>query len=122
MICATINHATPKAERPKPVLACDPKDTKTRQEFKKESDVNWLLKKYGGNIPMAQVRYGEEVFGVDRLQAIESIRAAHEAYLEQPEAVRAKYPDYESIYRALQDGTFSLPEAVSEAVSDAKEG
>lgn len=41
--------------------ACPPDEDKTRQEFKDESDTNWLLRRYGVNVPQASVQYGKEV-------------------------------------------------------------
>lgn len=39
--------------------ACDPSEDKTRQEFKDESDTNWLLRRYGVNVPQVKPQYGE---------------------------------------------------------------
>jgi len=40
---------------------CTPEEDRTRQEFKDESDTNWLLRRYGVNVPQASVQYGKEV-------------------------------------------------------------
>lgn len=113
---------TPLADRKRPVVECDPADTKTRQEFAKEADANWLIKKYGAGIPLRQVQFGEQVFGVDRLEAIQAVREAQEAFETAPDAVRQKYPTWEAVWSAIREGSFSLPEAPSEAPEPPKEG
>lgn len=120
MIPPIYTQTTPKEDKVRPGLACDPKDTRTRQEFKKDTDVNFLVKKYGGNIPMGNVRFGIQEFGVDRLEALQRMESAQARYDALPPEVRAEYPSWDSVMTAIVNGTFKAP--VADEVSSSAEG
>lgn len=104
----------------RPGLACDPKDDRARQEFKKESDANYLIKKYGANLPMGNVRFGVQEFGIERFEALQRLETAQETYDGLPEAVKAVYPNWEALLAAIADGTYQTP--VADEVSSSAEG
>lgn len=119
MIPPVYSH-TVKNVSERPGLACDPKDDRTRQEFKKDSDVNYLIKKYGANIPMGNVRFGVQEFGVDRFEALRRLETAQDTYDALPESVKAVYGDWETLLAAIADGSYKTPVAVE--VSSTAEG
>lgn len=63
--------------------ACDPVEDKTRQEFKDESDTNWLLRRYGVNVPQVRPQYGE----------VDMDAQYHDAVLAHQEVSEALSPD-----------------------------
>lgn len=82
----------------------DPKEDKARQEFKQESDANWLIKKYGANVPMAPTRFGEAYFDSDALSARLQASTLHGAFAALPEAIRAKYGNWQAVLEAIERG------------------
>lgn len=60
--------------------ACSADEDRTRQEFKDESDTNWLLRRYGVNVPQASVQYGREVdMDISYQDALNAQREVQEA-------------------------------------------
>lgn len=120
MIPAIYHQGTPRSELPRPGVACTAEEDMARQEFKKEADVNYLLKKYGAGVPLRQVAYGAQEFGVDALEALERVNAAQDAFNALPEAIQEKYGDWRTLSMAIADGSFEAP--VVEEVSSSTEG
>lgn len=86
-------------------LDFDPEDDKTRQEYRDESDIHFLLNKFGGiDDPRRPLQFGEADFDVDLLQAHEVIRSARERYNSLPQHIRDKYPDMLSVIAAHESG------------------
>lgn len=90
--------------------AFDPTEDKARQEFKKDADANWLIKKYGANIPVAPVAYGEANFDVDALTARVQAQTLTDAFSALPEAIRAKYPTWDAIMQGIANGSLTTLE------------
>lgn len=108
-------HDTPKDERPKPVIECKKSEDKTRQEFKNESDANWLLKRYGANVPFLNVQYGEQDFDLDRLTAINAIQRLEDSFSQLPEHIQARYGNWDNVFKAIQSGDLTTLQAAQEA-------
>lgn len=85
-------------------IACDPADTRTRQEFKATSDVANILKRHGANLNPAPMPFGAVDFDLDLQTAYETVAKVTRGYHLLPEAVRAAYPDIRSILTALANG------------------
>lgn len=106
-------------------IAFDPSSDPTRQEFAEESDINFLIRRYG-RIPdtgMA-VRFGEQLsFDMDLMTAFEAMSNARASYDQLPDHVRAKYPTIESLMAGLESGELSLamPNPGSEAPAGKQE-
>lgn len=94
----------------------DPKEDRTRQEFKKECDANFLLRKYGGGVPLASVQYGEQDFDVDRLTAINVARRLEDAFSDLPAHVRDRFGSWDAVFAAIQSGDLTTLEAAQEAI------
>lgn len=113
---AIYDHTTPKAEKDRPVVACSADEDKTRQEFKNESDANWLLRRYGANVPLLNVQYGEQDFDLDRLQAINAVQRLDSAFAQLPEHIQSRYGNWDNVFKAIQTGDLTTLEAAQEAV------
>lgn len=79
-------------------------DTLTRQEFKKETDINEILNRFGIPQFTREPIFGEVNFDQDLQQAHLTIQRARETYDELPEWIRAKYPTQESLVDAIGNG------------------
>lgn len=84
-------------------LDCSADRDMTRQEFREESDINVLLKKFGLNQQSRPLVYGEFDYTIDYQQALTSLEAAGRAHARMPAEVREKYPTT----RAMLDGMAS---------------
>lgn len=58
---------------------CDPGEDRTRQEFKDESDTNWLLRRYGVNVPQVKPQYGEVDMDIQYQDAVQAHQEVAEA-------------------------------------------
>lgn len=78
----------------------------TRQEFLRETDVNYILQRYG--LPGAQnPRFGEQFADVDLQRAIQLQEELAEAYQRLPERLRRDYGSWGSIIAAADRGELS---------------
>ena len=101
--------------------AFDPAEDRTRQEFKDESDTNWLLRRYGVNVPQVKPQYGE----------VDMDSQYHDAVLAHQEVSAALSPDQvEKLFNqgvTTGDGSSSTvgtasPTSVSEAAEVGQAG
>lgn len=112
------NHLTPKSERHRQGVACDPSEDRARQEFKSETDTLTLLKRYGAGIPLRQVQFGEAFTDVDRLTAISQVDSLQEAFTALPEHLRQKFGSWQDLVSAISRGeltTLEPPAPVEES-------
>lgn len=78
----------------------------TRQEFKREADVNYVLSRFGVNgLPQRQPSYGEQDFDLDLHGAYIANDAAGRAFNALPVALKRKYKDVPTMLNAMNDGT-----------------
>lgn len=89
--------------------------SRTRQEFKDETDTNWILKRFGIQGANRQVQYGHADFDLDLQQAHEAVNAAKIAHHRMPAHLRDKYPTYKSLLNAIESGELTSLEEVAPA-------
>lgn len=82
----------------------DPKEDRTRQEFKADADVNLLLKKYGHNIPVRPLEFGEVDYTTDLLTAKLAADRFNAAYNDLPDHIRARYGSMNAVVSAIESG------------------
>lgn len=85
-------------------LFCPESEDVTRQEFAEETDINKILKKFGGAFDSRPVSYGEYDFDVDLQEGIASIRAAQASWLRLPAEIRRRYPSWPQFLAAVEAG------------------
>lgn len=85
-------------------ISFDPAEDRTRQEFKREADANWLIKKYGGGIPLSAVRYGEQNFDLDLLSARGLVARMEAGFGSLPPEILKKYPTPAALLAAYESG------------------
>ena len=78
----------------------------TRQEFKNEADINWLLARHGAN---TQVRQGGDYTEVDySVDLQDAYRLTEEMNnLQAPEELQSKYPTWRHIIMAVETGQYA---------------
>lgn len=80
----------------------------TRQEYKDDSDVNTILRKFGVDAPIrSQPVFGQEVdYTLDLQQALGAIEQAKRANAQVPEELREKYPTWKHVLDAAETGEY----------------
>lgn len=79
-----------------------------RQEYKDESDINYMLSRFGITSPRGAPVYGEWDDSIDLQIAIESVREARQGYNDLPRELRDKFPTMEEFLRAVDNGELEL--------------
>jgi len=84
-------------------------DNPTRQEFKDDSDINFLIARYGvltnnGRTP----QYGEMDTDLDLQQAYQAVQVAENAFGDLPPQIRAKYGQWAALAQAIAFGETTL--------------
>lgn len=87
-------------------LDCSDLPDRTRQEFKEETDVNYILTRYGANAPLTQAIYGEVDYNMDLQQSLAAIETAQDAVRKLPWALRDKYYHWEMLMEGMRSGEF----------------
>lgn len=95
-------------------------ENQTRSEFAQESDINWLIDRYG-SVPPAQrqLQYGGLTnFDADLTTAFEAIERAKEAHDALPPKVKEMYPSWQllALEIARGDANPALGEELAEAL------
>lgn len=86
-------------------VRCDPAEDKARQEFKDESDVNVLLRRFGaGGFEARPVVYGTQDFDTDLQTVYAAAAVAQDGWLKLPEHVRRRYPGWPELLAAVDRG------------------
>lgn len=89
-------------------LDCSGEADVTRQEFKDDADINNILRKFGVLTNDRQPLFQGTDYNLDLQQALSSIAQAKAAHGELPENLRARYPTWQSLLTALDNGSLSL--------------
>lgn len=95
----------------------------TRQEFKSETDVNTILKKFGvGALTNSKPSDGQIIDYTLNLQdAFETVAQIREAHGNLPEALQAKYPTWQHMMRAAHSGELQKEfDAIKKSSNDAE--
>lgn len=76
-------------------LRCDPDEGRTQQQFKEESDINEIVRRFGltGELPSSPrpPQYGDFSGVSDFASAMLAVRRAEEGFMEFPADVRARF-------------------------------
>lgn len=89
----------------------------TRQEFLRETDVNYILQRYG--LPTANPQFGEQFADIDLQRAIQLQQELSDAYQRLPERLRRDYGSWGGIIAAADRG--ELTAADLKAVDEQQE-
>lgn len=92
-------------------LDCRSDIDRTRQEYKRESDINYILSRFGisgGGLPQKSPIWGETDYTLDLQQAFASIHAARDAWTNLPDDLRQRYPNWQTLLRALFTGDLKI--------------
>lgn len=79
-----------------------------RQEFKDESDINYVLSKYGITQPREAPQYGTWDDSVDLQTALDSVREAREGFKRLPEELQRKFGTMEEFLAAVNNGSLKI--------------
>lgn len=110
-----------------------PNVDRARQEFKKETEVNDILRRFGvtGATQQRQGTFGEQDFTLDLQQALSAIEQTKAAYRDMPNDLQRRYPTWQRFLNAIERGDLTLhqtdpeqkivpPEQAPLSVSDPK--
>lgn len=95
-------------------------ESTTRQEMKDEADINKMLSRFGvGAFQQRQATYGMVDFDVDLQTALHAIQEAKKAYSRMPEGLKDRYPTWQSVLNAVEDGslTFDMTQPEPETIT-----
>lgn len=105
---STIDQMPPRPKvRPHAIDFSKSEDT-ARQEFKREADVNHILRKHGGIPPGRPPQYGVVDYDVDLLMGLEAVGRTRAAWARIPDEIRQLYPDWGSVADALNAGKLEI--------------
>lgn len=74
-----------------------------RQEFKQQTDVNYIMKRYGG-VPQGLSQFGEVDYTLNLQEALTRASEAKAAYDRLPQELRQRYPSWPAILDATMRG------------------
>lgn len=80
----------------------------TRQEFKDESDINYMLSKFGVTQPRNAPMYGTWDDSIDLQNALAAVEEARVGYRTLPEELRKKFGSMEELLSAVNRGDLVL--------------
>lgn len=90
-------------------------DTKVRQEFKEESEINSLLERAGLNpLQGRQPIFTETDYTLDLQRAYTAVQEAAAAYQRLPDEIKKQYPSWESVVKAVEAGKLTGLETTKE--------
>lgn len=95
--------------------------SRTRQEFKKEVDVNQLMKNFGVTVQTEKPQYQSIDYDLDLQTALGAVAQARRAHSQLPADLRAKYPTWQSLLDAIEAGTYETPEQEETRLAAAEE-
>lgn len=90
-----------------PRIVCTVEEDRCRQEFKNETDLSFLLRKYGALPPLQSFPQAEVDFDLDLLSAkmaVEDARAAYDAF---PRVLREQL-SFQGFLAAVANGSFKV--------------
>lgn len=80
----------------------------TRQEYKDEADINYMLAKFNVTPPRGAPTYGEWDDTLDLQMAITSVKEAQAGYATLPKELREKFPSMEDFITAVDNGSLII--------------
>lgn len=102
-------------------IACTADEDKARQEFKDETDINWLLRKYGALPPAQTFTQGEVDYDLSLLDAKLSVVEARKAYDAFPRVLRESL-SFSGFLEAVANGSFKVEPLKSDSASSGSSG
>lgn len=102
-------------------ISFDPAEDKTRQEFKAESDINTLMKRYGADRAV-QLPYGDVDYDTDLRSAYAAAQDAQDVFQRLPLSVRKHFPSWYHLAQHLASIGFTIPEPKATEVSSGAAG
>lgn len=89
-------------------LVCPPEEDRTRQEFREDTDINILLKRYGvGALNRTPTEFSDRDYDVSLHDAMIASQAADAAYNALDPDVRRAYPTWAHFVQAVESGLFN---------------
>lgn len=85
-------------------IDCSDMPDMTRQEFKQETDINYLISRFGANTPLRQPIYGEIDYDMDLQRALTALSDAKQAIRKLPEPIRTKYAHLHRFIQGIESG------------------
>lgn len=83
----------------------EPNKDMARQEFKQESDINYMLSRFGITPPRGAPTYGEWDDTIDLQKAIDMTKKAQVAYRRLPKELRDKFDNMGDFLDAVENGS-----------------
>lgn len=91
------------------VIDCSTLPDKTRQEFKAETDINTVLRRFTiGDLHARTPRYGDFDFTTDLQRSLATITAAKRAFAALPQELQDKYGSWEVSLTAAATGDLEI--------------
>lgn len=88
-------------------IDCSDAEDMARQEFKEETDINNILRRFGLNgFLNNDGRYTDTDYTIDLQSALTTISDARQTFEDLPANIREKYPTMPKLVNALENGTF----------------
>lgn len=85
----------------------DQDETQTKQEFKEEADINYLLTRFGANAQQKPVEWGQEVdYSLDLQTALDAMTAAQATTKQVPPELISKYPTWRHVLAGVESGQY----------------
>lgn len=92
-------------------IDCSNDIDRARQEFKADQDINTMMAKFGMmSGQTSRPIYGETNYDLDLQNALTAIRDVKAAHGTLPEDVREKYPTWQLLLEAIENGEYETPE------------
>lgn len=92
-----------------------------RQEQKDESDLHYMLTRFGVTQPRGAPMYGEYDDTLDLQEAINATREARAAYKELPQELRNKFTSMEHLLDAIANGSLVIKDEKAPEVQPTRE-
>lgn len=90
-----------------PGIECTAEEDRTDQRYKNETDINWLLRKYGALPPVQSFPQGEVDYDLNLLDAKMAVADAREAYDAFPRVLREQL-NFPGFLEAVANGSFKV--------------
>lgn len=89
-------------------LDCSDSPDRTRQEHKQETDITYILSRFGANTFSQPAQFGEADFDLDLQQAMAAIVEAKNGFRSLPKELRVKYRGWRDMLNAAAAGDLDL--------------
>lgn len=104
----------------KVTIDCSDDVDRARQEFKKETDVNYILTRFGLPASGRPMMFTDVDYTIDLQQAFSAMEQAKHAHRALPDNLRQKYTTWRDLLNALENGTLTIhgEEPPSDPITD----